>query len=469
MPPKKLYHIISPNVLNAEIEERLTVTKDHLHSWLNKLSSVSIAVDAWSVDSKTFMLAIVNWIDPNNFRRVSNVIGCDVFNDQMPNESLIERLQQIYSEYGIPNKIVATVTNNNRQYAEDERTNQITYIQFEPFDHHIKNPTHLFEKIGIQEVEEALNDEQYAEIHKSAFDKFDALFDQTKCTNLSVKAKSILDGVFNHPPIGSKVTELYNGVSNLVNCDSENLNEISDELEISPFTEANINFLKEYAIILEPIATAIEYLQKNNCYYATLLPMIHSMKDSLIDVKNQGKIQLCQSLLTSILSGVEREFKYLFDFNDERCHPALISTCTHPFFKMRWLKGDLKVHTNQILDLLVRVAKEYDDGMKDKSANPQTSANEDEEKPAEKKFKFSFETSSNEEANDETMIQMDFMSFLKKPCQNNENNLDELKQHPWVQKLFIRYNSIVSSAAALERSVPLYGKSFWWEVFNLID
>lgn len=75
-----------------------------------------------------------------------------------------------------------------------------------------------------------------------------------------------------------------------------------------------------------------------------------------------------------------------------------------------------------------------------------------------KKFKFSFDTSSNEESNDETMIQMDIMSFLKKPCQNDETNLEELKLHPWVQKLFIRYNSIISSTAALERSVPLSGE-----------
>lgn len=56
------------------------------------------------------------------------------------------------------------------------------------------------------------------------------------------------------------------------------------------------------------------------------------------------------------------------------------------------------------------------------------------------------------------MIQMDFMSFLKKPCQNDETNLEELKLHPWVQKLFVRYNSIMSSTAALERSVPLSGE-----------
>lgn len=52
---------------------------------------------------------------------------------------------------------------------------------------------------------------------------------------------------------------------------------------------------------------------------------------------------------------------------------------------------------------------------------------------------------------------MDFMSFLRKPCQNNETNLEELKQHTWVQKLFLMYNSIILSSGALERSIPLSG------------
>lgn len=52
---------------------------------------------------------------------------------------------------------------------------------------------------------------------------------------------------------------------------------------------------------------------------------------------------------------------------------------------------------------------------------------------------------------------MDLMSFLKKPCQNNETNLKELKQHTWVQKLFFTYNSIILSSGALERSIPLSG------------
>lgn len=450
-------------MLNAEIEEQLTAHKSHLHSTLKDLTSVSTAVDTWSVHRKTFMVAIVNWIDSTDFQRVSNVISCDIFNGAVSNEHFIERLQQIYNEYGISEKIVATVTNNNRQYEKCESINGMVYLPLKSLDyHHIENPTHLFELIGSKEVQRALEDEQYAEYHKSAFAKFDAFFEQLNAGNISEEAKSIVEDIFIHPLIGSKVTDTYNSVSNLVNCDSEFVNRTLNELKIAQFTENDINFFKEYVIILEPIATAIEYLQKNNCYYATLLPMIYSMKDNLMDVKNQGKIQLCQTLLTTILSAVEHKFQYLFEFDNEKCHPALISTCTHPFFKMRWLKGDRKIHTNQILNLLVKVAKEYDDGIKENNINQQPAVDDFEEEPSKKKFKFSFDTTSSEETDDEMMIQMDFMSFLKKPCQNNDNNLEELKQHPWVQKLFIRYNSIISSAAALERSFPLFGEFSWF-------
>ncbi|XP_055309472.1 uncharacterized protein LOC129573192 isoform X2 [Sitodiplosis mosellana] len=452
----KPYQIISPSVLVGEIDERLSVKREYLIASLKAVSSVSTAIDVWTVRQKTFMSVIVNWIDSKDFQRVSNVIGCEIFNGSETTQSLFERLQKIYCEYDLSNKIVASVTNNNPQYETDAAGNEVKYLQINGLSMHIKSPTHLFELIGLEGSHKALNDEQYAAIHSSAFTKFNALVEHAKGQSVSEKSASILNAIFNHPSIGSKVIEIYNNVSNLVTCDHQSLNEILTEIETLALTQVDIDFLKEYAIILEPIATAIEYLQKNNCYYATLLPMVYSMKDNLMDVNNRGQIQLCQPLLAAILNGVDQHFDHLFDFSSEKSAPAIIATCTHPFFKMRWLKGDLKTptNTNQILDLLVKAAKKYDGDTKKENEVQGTSAR-DEQKPPEKKFKFSFDTSLNEETTDETMIQMDFMSFLKKPCQNDETNLEELKLHPWVQKLFMRYNSIISSTAALERSVPL--------------
>lgn len=357
-----VYSLISPSVLIGEVDERLSVKKEYLISSLRDVASVSTAIDVWTVRQKTFMSVVVNWIDSKDFQRVSNVIGCEVFNDTKVTQSVFDRLHQIYCEYDLSNKIVASVTNNNEQYKACDDSNDVEYLQINGLPMHIKCATHLFEVIGLRESQVALNNEQYEKMHRSAFTKYGALCEHAKSSIVSDKSAVILNAVFNHPSIGSKVIEIYNNVSNLVTCDCQSLNEILTEIGASTFTQLDIDFLKEYSTILEPIATAIEYIQKNNCYYATILPMVYSMKDNLMEAHNRGQIQLCQSLLAAILNGVDKHFDHLFDFSNEKSVPAIIATCTHPFFKMRWLKGDLKTQTNtsHILGLLVKAAKDYD-------------------------------------------------------------------------------------------------------------
>lgn len=351
----------------AEVGEQLSAHKENLLTTLSAALSVSMAIDVWSVNKKTFLLTSVNWVDATDYRRISDVISCDVFDESISNDLLLKRFHEVCTENGIADKIVAVVTNNNRQYDRNRRTDGVTFRDLDTFDHHIKNSANLFELIGTKGFNSALNDEAYAELHKMAFGKFDALHEVANGDQKpSEAAESFFNSVFKQPAIGSKVSEIYNCISNLVNCESDALNQFCPEFDIPTFTEMDWNFFKEYAIVMEPIATAIEYLQRNQCYYATLLPMVYSMRDNLMDVQRQGQIQLCKSLLEAVLSGVERIFEHLFDFSNEKCIPAMIATCTHPFFKMRWLKGDMKtpINTSRILDVLVKAAKEHDNRTK---------------------------------------------------------------------------------------------------------
>lgn len=378
---KKKYDIISPQELYAEIQEQLSVKEEHLSSTLKGVSSISTVVDAWWTGSKTFMSVGVNWIDTKNFQRISNIIGCIVFNESVSNNLLVERLHQTYEHYGISNKIIATVTNNHPQYDDDiEQTSKVTYWQIEGLKNQIDNPAYLFELIGRKADGEAFNDTIYAELHQAAFSKFKILSDYYKDSNITDRASCFLDGIFKHSSKESKVAHDFNAISNLINCDQMNLNSVLEELNVSPFTHTDIDFLKEYVVVFEPIATAIEYLQIHNCYYGTLLPMVYSMKDNLEDVRNRGAVTLCQALLAAILNGIEQYFSYLFDFTNEKCAPAIIATCTHPYFKMRWLKGAMKtsVSTNQILELLVKAAKEYDNGIQTEGTDQSLISNEGE-------------------------------------------------------------------------------------------
>lgn len=379
-PSIKQFNIISPKVLHAEIQERLCAKQENLSSSLVGVLSVSIAVDVWSTRQRTFMSVIANWIDSTDFRRISNIISCDVFQNPITSQFLVERLQFIYSHNELTDKIVATVTNNHQQHETDNEIDDVTHLQLDELENRIQNPTHLFESIGQDDAHEALNDALYAELYRSAFHKIDSLREHSNDGNLSECSSQTLNELFNHSWIGSKFENIFNGISSLVNGDRENLDAITTELKISSFTETDMQFLKEYVSVMEPIATAIEYLQKNNCFYATLLPMVYSMKENLLDLQNRGEVQLCQVLLVTVVNAVEKHFSYLFDFDNDKCVPAVIATCTHPFFKMRWLKGASKTpaNTNRIIDVLVQAVKKHNDGNKKARTDPPTSSNDGE-------------------------------------------------------------------------------------------
>lgn len=45
----------------------------------------------------------------------------------------------------------------------------------------------------------------------------------------------------------------------------------------------------------------------------------------------------------------------------------------------------------------------------------------------------------------------DITTFLRKPCAENENDLTQLGQHPFVAELFKKFNAICTSSAPVER------------------
>ena len=134
---------------------------------LENVASISIAFDAWTTNHKTFVTAIINWIDPNDFHHAADVLSCEIHPETISNETLIERFENICFDYNISDKVVAKVTNNNRQYESNEKIGKVTFRQLTGFDNHIQNPTHLFESIGTDYVRNALNDGPHAVLHQS--------------------------------------------------------------------------------------------------------------------------------------------------------------------------------------------------------------------------------------------------------------------------------------------------------------
>jgi hypothetical protein len=57
------------------------------------------------------------------------------------------------------------------------------------------------------------------------------------------------------------------------------------QLELAPFTPPELNYIKEYCKVIEPVAISLDLLQgKAQAYFGTLLPTIVVTKQNLQDM-----------------------------------------------------------------------------------------------------------------------------------------------------------------------------------------
>ncbi len=105
-------------------------------------------------------------------------------------------------------------------------------------------------------------------------------------------------------------------------------------IKLSNFTNADILYLKEYAQVMSPVATALDMLQgENQAYLGCLLP---TLAVSMMKLENNlsGAVPLtfCKPLVMALLQGIKKRFDPLL--NDLECQ---LAAAFHPRFRLMWL------------------------------------------------------------------------------------------------------------------------------------
>ncbi|XP_040068391.1 uncharacterized protein LOC115316839 isoform X2 [Ixodes scapularis] len=130
------------------------------------------------------------------------------------------------------------------------------------------------------------------------------------------------------------------------------LRTLSKKLDLTTFRDAELEFLEEYRDIIYPIATAINILQKStNGHYGELLPTLTTVQKKLNAI--QPKTRTSAVILDSVREGLHKRFGTFLRMENEE---ALIATCSHPFFKLRWTSKE-DGRASNLEDLLVRAAE----------------------------------------------------------------------------------------------------------------
>jgi hypothetical protein len=97
-----------------------------------------------------------------------------------------------------------------------------------------------------------------------------------------------------------------------------------------------IQFLKDYAQVMKPMAQALNILQgecnHSNAYMGYLAPTIALLKEKL---QKKNGIATVKPLVTALLDGIDKRFDYLFD--DEKIIAAAL---LHPKFKDNWTNDE---------------------------------------------------------------------------------------------------------------------------------
>lgn len=127
----------------------------------------------------------------------------------------------------------------------------------------------------------------------------------------------------------------------------QKLDQLAIELEVKRLNEQNMVFIKEYIKIVQSIALAIDHLQaETKCYYGSLLPTIITIRNSIQALKKKESITMCQPFLEAVSDSFHNLFADVFDIKSTNCLKAILATCSHPFFKLKWLRGALRTDEN---------------------------------------------------------------------------------------------------------------------------
>ncbi|XP_039309955.1 uncharacterized protein LOC113006114 [Solenopsis invicta] len=271
--------------------------------------------------------------------------------------------------------------------------------------------------VAVKDSEKALDsDAVYKKKHRVTFAKLVKLWNkQNQSTQTADKINEICS-VYLKTPVITRWNSTFDCLTQLIKLlknNSEKVNQCFDHCDLQRLTEDEIKFIEEYCHIMDPLARAIDILQKESgMYMGYLLPVLQTLQERLEKFDKSGFIH-CQSLITAIQEGLNKRFSTLFEKKE-----LIVASCLHPKFKLNWLHGERKKMAKGYLEDLLGV------NSSDDSSPNITEDNDD--------F-FDF----NKQVKEVESLQEELYRFLK----SNALHVNMLNDYPRIKKFFIKYNT----------------------------
>lgn len=494
------YDMMSKYKLRNNINKEFDAFIQNLTIALENVPYVCTTADIWSVHHRSYLGMTIHWIDHKDLKRKSSALACKRFKSPHNNHRIADLIELIHTKFEIRDKVVATVTDNASNFSSAFKNygNAMNSSNFdsdtesessddENIDKHYQNekqcsfsiidmpslPTHLqcgshkLNLIANSDAAKLLSpgsqvyNKSYEKKHNSAFEKLNSLWSRASRSNKAHEEIHDILGANIVIPNKTRWNSEFDSIENILKYDKSKLELAMERLSITKFTENDLLFLKTYKKIMEPIATGIDLLQSDNFYYGVLLPTLHTIRDQLNEMKGDKSIEICLPLLNVVLSGLEKRFNPFFDIKNELCRSAILATCCHPYFKMDWISIDNSIADvelrNFIQDILIKEAEQMSTHSRSNNSEQQNV----ESSTTKRKFQFTFEKNRQSTRTHGLDVRAEVLSFLNSTTEGDENSFQQFDTYPTIRQIFVKYNTLLPSSAAVERLFSLGSKYYY--------
>ena len=471
-PPKK---VMTRKTLSVRLNEAHHNMLQCLRDKLVSASYVCTTADIWSTNNKSYFGVTVHWLS-DDFQRCSAVLGCRRFKGSHTYNRIAELLSGIHDEVNLDtNKIVCTVTDNASNFKKafkeyvtpvqdedadendaEEDEGELTLVDVdsvlkqdksaaddddEPDDYihlptHHKCVCHSLNLIATTDADEALSSPPYSRIYHGTMGKCQVIWNSAR---RSTKASDVIADICNEKkmviPCPTRWNSKYDAVKRLLEF-TDKIGAICDKLELPKLKPTEIDFLKEYVVVMEPIATILDQLQGDqNCYNGMLLPKLIQLRHKLHTITGENHLTYCSPLVNSLLNGLTSRFNSMFNLDTSvpETKNAILAAVSHPQYKLKWVppekRDDITLVFVEAVDRANKLPRSF--------CTSTDAVEEDEYGYGE----------ANVGVDDRTTASSQAMNYLA----DSDKSLGSLKIFSSVTRLFARYNTALPSSAPVER------------------
>lgn len=247
-------------------------------------------------------------------------------------------------------------------------------------------------------------------------------------------------------PCKTRWNSYYDSVKALLHV-KDKLEDVCEKLEKPKFTDSQISFMEEYIRVMEPIASALDFLQgdKYSCF-GHVLPVLLQMKQQL---EKLGHLHFCKILRDTLLTALNKRFGSIIDLTNTNSQYYILATVTIPKLKLKWLAmSDCSNSKEFCENVLIEEAQSF--LCKDIN-NVEKSSSESEEDTF---FSFLHDKNVNLHTDITTSdstkpldVKVQCLTYLS----DKSKDLNTLDKYPIIKKMYIKYNTLLPSSAPIER------------------